>query len=143
MKRAKAKLVVFGEAQGTEQGAADIGAGASAQGAEARGAGVVPRVLVHAAKAYAKNPKKLGEVIIALVEGAEKPKGLDEGQTVVLTLCREELAETADRRRAERERKARWRSAGRVGAAEQPGLFDGEGNGKTRSFGSGAEGGAK
>lgn len=80
-----------------------------------RGAGVVPRALVHAAKAYAKNPKKLGEVVLALVGGEANPKGLDEGQTVVLTLCREELAEAADRRVRERERKAKWRAGKSIG----------------------------
>ena len=73
--------------------------------------GVVPRALVHAARVYAKNPRKLGEVVIALVEGAERPKGLDEGQLVTLAICRGELEDAEARRRVERERKARWRAS--------------------------------
>lgn len=73
--------------------------------------GVVPRALVHAAKAYAKSPKKLGEVVLALVEGDGARRGLDEGQEVVLALCREELAEAAGRRERERDRKRAYRAA--------------------------------
>ena len=83
---------------------------ASTEAADGRTAGVVPRALVHAARVYAKNPKKLGEIVLALVGGADAPRGLDEGQAVTLALCREELDEAADRRGRERERKARWRA---------------------------------
>ena len=83
---------------------------ASIEAADGRSAGVVPRALVHAARVYAKNPKKLGEIVLALVGGADAPRGLDEGQAVTLALCREELDEAADRRGRERERKARWRA---------------------------------
>lgn len=84
---------------------------ASVEAADGRSAGVVPRALVHAARVYAKNPKKLGEIVLALVGGgADAPRGLDEGQAVTLALCREELDEAADRRGRERERKAKWRA---------------------------------
>ena len=83
---------------------------ASIEAAERPSAGVVPRALVHAARVYAKNPKKLGEIVLALVGGADAPRGLDEGQAVTLALCREELDEAADRRGFERERKAKWRA---------------------------------
>ena len=109
MKRAGEAKLAVGEA-----------AGAASAGLEA----VVPRVIVHAAKVYGKNPKKLGEVIIALVGGVDAERGLDEGQGVVLALCREELADAAAKRRRERERKARWRSCG--ASAAQPSLFDAE-----------------
>lgn len=74
-----------------------------------KGFGVLPRAIAHAAEAYAKCPKKLGEVVIALVAGGEG-RGLDEGQRVVLSLCREEIDERLARRRAEAERKARSRT---------------------------------
>ncbi len=83
---------------------------ASIEAAEGRSAGVVPRALVHAARVYAKNPKKLGEIVLALVGGGDAPRGLDEGQAVTLALCREELEDADARRRAERERKAKWRA---------------------------------
>lgn len=80
------------------------------------GGGLVPRCLAHAAAAYARRPAKLGEVVLALVGGEYAPKSLDEGQTVVVALCREELAERSARRAAARERKAKWREAAKGGA---------------------------
>ena len=48
---------------------------------------MVPKTLAYAAKAYAKNPKKLGEIGLALVNGSDAK--LDEGQRVVLAMCRD------------------------------------------------------
>lgn len=80
------------------------------------GGGIVPRCLVHAAAAYARKPAKLGEVVLALVGGEYAPKCLDEGQTVVVALCREELAAAAARRESARVRRARSRAAAKGGA---------------------------
>jgi hypothetical protein len=73
--------------------------------------GIVPRCLAYAAAAYARKPAKLGEIVLALVGGECAPKCLDEGQTVVLTICREELAAAAARRESARLRRARSRAA--------------------------------
>jgi len=90
-----------------------------AMAVDGRFADVVPRALALAARVYAKNPKKLGEIVLALVGGADAPRGLDEGQAVTLALCREELDKAADRRGRARERKAKWRAGRR---ADQPTL---------------------
>ncbi len=79
--------------------------------------GIVPRCLVHAAAAYARRPAKLGEVVLALVGGEYAPKSLDEGQTVVVALCREELAAASARRESARLRRAQSRAAAK-GAAK-------------------------
>ena len=67
---------------------------------------MVPKTLDYAAKAYAENPNKLGEIVLALVNGSDAK--LDEGQRVVLAMCRDELAEKERQRELARDRKRRF-----------------------------------
>ncbi len=81
---------------------------------DARAAGLMPRALALTARAYRKDPRKLGLIVLALNEGCEAPRGFDEGMEVALGLCREELATTAQKRERERTRKARSRAAAKA-----------------------------
>ena len=70
----------------------------------------IPKCLALAAKA-SNDPTWVGEVVIALVNGAAG-KRLDHGQQTVLAMCREELEEREAKRKAWAERKRRSRAKG-------------------------------
>lgn len=69
---------------------------------------IFPRALVTAAKTFAKKPKVLGEVLIALVTG--ETKDLSEVQQYIVAECRAELEYRQSRRESARERKRRQRA---------------------------------
>lgn len=70
----------------------------------------IPKCLALAAKA-SNDPKWVGEVVIALVNG-DAGKRLDHGQQTVLAMCREELEERESTRKAWAERKRKSRAKG-------------------------------
>lgn len=70
--------------------------------------GLVPKTLAYAAKAYGKNPKKLGEVVLAIC--GQTGLKLDEGQQVVVAICRGELEDRAEVRARAAAKKREWRA---------------------------------
>ena len=69
---------------------------------------IIPHTLVVAARTFRKNPRLVGEVLIALVEGSGGT-GLSECQRFILASCRDELVDLQSRREAAAERKRRQR----------------------------------
>ena len=75
---------------------------------------IIPSALSHAAKVYVGNPRKLGEILIALATGTGEA-GLDEAQRVIVSMCRAALDEREHMREMARERKRRQRERERGG----------------------------
>lgn len=64
---------------------------------------LIPRTLQHAAHVYEREPRKLGEVLIALATGRGE-QSLDKAQRVLVAICREELSDRERQREANRRR---------------------------------------
>ena len=71
---------------------------------------IIPHALVIAAKTFAKNPKMVGEVLVALVNETGEAK-LSDVQRYILGSCYEELKDLQEKREAVNERKRRSRLA--------------------------------
>lgn len=69
---------------------------------------IIPHALVIAAKTFAKNPKMVGEVLVALVNETGEAK-LSDVQKYILTSCNEELKDLQEKRVQAAERKRRQR----------------------------------
>ena len=71
---------------------------------------IIPKALVSAAKTFRKNPKMVGEVLIALVTEGVTSK-MSDVQKYILQASLDELEGIQARRKAERERKQKQRGA--------------------------------
>ena len=87
----------------TKRDAAHAAANATTAGADHPARCIIPRTLQHAAHVYEREPRKLGEVLIALATGRGE-QSLDKAQRVLVAICREELSDRERQREANRRR---------------------------------------